>query len=130
MAITSSLQSAFDTWTDGVLRRKIPKGTIAFHFNLYEGVGAFHVQLVGAAEFSRDDPDWPCAETFTTGEDILELPHSVVGTKWENCLEVAKQLVQCYLAKGRRAAALRASRGVGVGFVDGDIDIVWESNAT
>lgn len=126
---TPDLQRAFETWANRALAREIPDGTIAFHFNLYEGKDAFHVQLVGAARFSRDDPSWPCAETFTTGEDVFELPHSVVGLEWERCLEATKAAVQSYIARSAGATALRGSRAVGVGFVDGDVEVVWEAGA-
>jgi hypothetical protein len=129
MRITPKLQGAFHSWVDKALARPIPQGTVAFHFNLYEGKRSFHVQLIGSGQFSRDDPDWPCDETFTTGEHIFELPHAVVGTKWEDCLKEAKAAVVEYIAVGGKAAVLRASRGVGVGFVDGDVEIVWEAGA-
>ena len=125
--MNNNVQLAFQSWLDRVLVRKIPKETVAFHFNLYEAEDAFHVQLIGAEEFSSDDPDWPCAETFSTEEDVFELPHSAVGEEWEQGLEAAKAAVQQYLATGTRAATLRASQGVGVGFVDGDVHVVWEA---
>lgn len=128
MTFTPSLQRAFDTWVDGALTRKIPKQTVAFHFNLYESIGEFHVQLIGAEEFSRDDPGWPCAETFSTGEDIFAVPHAVVGAQWEACLEAAEAAVRRYMETGSKAAVLRASRGVGVGFVDGDVEVVWAAD--
>ena len=129
MGITPKLQGAFHSWVGKALTRPIPKGTVAFHFNLYEGKRSFHVQLIGSGQFSRDDPDWPCHETFTTGEDIFELPHSVVGTEWETCLEIAKAAVVEYIAIGGKASVLRAAEGVGVGFVDGDAEVVWEASA-
>jgi hypothetical protein len=129
MRITPKLQRAFHSWADKALARPIPKGTVAFHFNLYEGEDSFHVQLIGSGEFSRDDPDWPCDETFTTGEDIFELPYSVVGTEWEGCLEIAKAAVVEYIAAGGKATVLRASKGVGIGFVDGDVEVVWDAGA-
>jgi hypothetical protein len=127
--ITPKLQGAFHTWVDKALTHPIPEETVAFHFNLYEGKRSFHVQLIGSRAFSRDDPDWPCDEIFTTGEDIFELPHSVVGTGWEACLEIAKTAVLEYIETGGKASVLRASRGVGVGFVDGDVEVVWEAGA-
>jgi len=129
MRITPKLQAAFYSWVDKALTGPIPKGTVAFHFNLYEGKRSFHIQLIGSEQFSRDDPDWPCHETLTTGEDIFELPHSVVGTEWEDCLELAKAAVVEYLGAGGKASVLRASKGVGVGFVDGDVEVVWEASA-
>jgi hypothetical protein len=104
----------------------VPEGTLSFHFNLYEGEGSFHVQLIGSRRFSLDDPDWPCDETFSSDEDIFELPQSIVGTAWEMGLEAAKAAVLDYMVNGAKASVLRASSGIGVGFVDGDVEILWQ----
>src|SRR5689334_10997865 len=103
MRITPNLQRAFHGWVDKALARPIPKGTVAYHFNLYEGESSFHVQPIGSGQFSRDDPDWPCDEKFTTGEEIFELPYSVVGEEWKDCLEIAKAAVVEYLTAGGKA---------------------------
>ena len=127
MPTTPKLQGAFHSWVDKALARPIPEGTVAFHFNLYEGERSFHVQLIGSGQFSREDSDWPCDETLTIGEDVFELPYSLVGTEWKTCLEMVKAAVLKYMAAGGKASVLRGCRGVGVGFVDGDVEIVWEA---
>jgi hypothetical protein len=56
------------------------------HVNLYEGMNSVHVQLVGTTSFSPgENPErdyWPGEETFSTGEDIFEIPFTVAGADW------------------------------------------------
>ena len=75
-----SIKPAFFAWISAALSRPMPEGTEAFHFNLYEGTDSVHVQLMGTEAFiPGEDPAtdyWPSAETFSTGEDIFEVPFS------------------------------------------------------
>jgi hypothetical protein len=125
MPIPAILEQEFSAWVTAALDQPIPLDTIAFHFNLYEGLDSVHVQLIGARSFSVGDQQWPCDETFTTGEDIFEVPYQFVGAEWPEWLESMKTVVQAYLASGTKSARLRASHGIGIGFVDGDVHVLW-----
>ena len=72
---------------------------------------------------------WPSAETFSTGEDIFEVPFSVAGPDWEAWLHTLTDLLNGYLADGSRSDVLRNSKGVGMGFVDGDMHVLWQRDA-
>src|SRR5262245_41973394 len=120
------LSAQFNAWVDRVLIEVWSTPVVAFNFNLYEHEEEFAIQLVGTASFDLSDEDWGCDEVFSSGEDLFYLPHAVVGGQWQNGLEAANTLVKNYLQRGTHAALLKATRGVGVGFVDGNIDIVYQ----
>lgn len=128
-----SINPAFFAWISAALSRPMPEGTEAFHFNLYEGTDSVHVQLMGTDAFiAGEDPAtdyWPSAETFSTGEDIFEVPFSVAGPDWEAWLNTLTDLLNKYLAEGSGSDVLRNSKGVGMGFVDGDMHVLWQRDA-
>ena len=92
-----------------------------------------HVQLVGTETFvPGNDPEkdyWPGAETFTTGEDIFEIPFAVAGSDWQEWLSTSMEMVNSYISSGARSSVLRNSKGIGIGFVDGDMYVLWQSAA-
>ena len=88
-----------------------------------------HVQLTGTDSFVTDPEYWPGQERFTSGENVFEVPFAVAGAAWPEWLESIKSLVSSYVSSGPRAAVLRESRGVGIGFVDGDMYVVWQQAA-
>lgn len=132
MSITTpTVIREFFVWADQSLSQPIPQATVAFHFNLYEGETSVHVQLIGTDSFfPGEDPErdyWPGAETFTTGEEIFEIPFSVAGSNWQEWLNTSKKMVAQYIAKGAKSNVLRRSQGVGIGFVDGDMYVLWNT---
>ena len=130
MKLPANLQAAFNKWIDAALSRKIPRNTAAFHFNLYEGRDSVHVQLTGTKRFDAGSQDWPEECTFTTGEDIFEFPYSAVTAKWETNLKASISAIRQYLSSGANAPVLKSLEGVGVGYVDGDVHVVWQAAPT
>ncbi|WP_371367578.1 hypothetical protein SRRS_14630 [Sporomusa rhizae] len=46
--------SIVSKWLDKILSQELPKGIIAFNFNIYEGSnGTYDVQLTGSDEFEK-----------------------------------------------------------------------------
>lgn len=129
MSMAVSVKRKFFSWVDEALDQPIPKTTVAFHFNLYEGRDSVHVQLMGTESFDRGDEYWPGRKTFSTGEEIFEVPFESAGAKWPDWLEALKVLVNEYIASGSRSDILRNSQGVGIGFVDGDMYLLWRKPA-
>jgi hypothetical protein len=127
MKLPPKLQAAFHKWVDTALSRRIPSNTAAFHFNLYEGSDSVHVQLIGTKRFDAYSQDWPEECTFTTGEDIFEFPYSAVTAKWETNLKASMSAIRQYLSSGANATVLKSFEGVGVGYVDGDVHVVWQA---
>lgn len=115
-------------WLDQVLYGDIPATTVGFHFNLYEDLESVHVQLVGTGSFVIEPTYWPGEETFTTGEDDFFLPFSVAGANWQEWLKSIQTLLSEYLESGEQATVLKRSQGVGLGFVDGDMHVLWSSD--
>lgn len=126
---SSSTNAGLFSWLDRVLSQPIPARTEAFHFNLYEGADSVHVQLVGTEAFLPGaDPSTDyrsSAETFSTGEDIFEVPFTVAGPDWRAWLETLTDLASSYIAEGSKSGVLRSKVGVGIGFVDGDTHVLW-----
>lgn len=126
----SLVKQEFFRWVDQALAGSIPETTVAFHFNLYEGTDSVHVQLIGTESFVPGEvPErdyWPGAETFSTGEGIFEIPFSVAGSEWKEWLKTSIEMAQSYIASGDKSNVLRASKGIGIGFVDGDMYVLWQ----
>lgn len=129
----SSVGRSFFAWTDRALSQRLPDTTVAFHFNLYEGGDSVHIQLMGTDSFVPGEvPErdyWPGSETFTTGKDVFEIPYSVAGEDWHAWLQTSIELVRSYIAGGEKSIILKSTRGVGIGFVDGDMHVLWQSSA-
>ncbi|WP_265443154.1 hypothetical protein [Acetivibrio straminisolvens] len=116
----------FFDWLDRILSQELPKGIKAFNFNLYEGAeGTYDIQLIGSDEFDEDDSDWACTDFFTTGEDICFIKRSKNIEYWEDGLKYITEIVMRYLDEGIYAHILKGADAVGIGFVDGDIDIIY-----
>ena len=121
--LNPEISRSFNSWLDRIVADCPTDQIGAYGFLLYEHEDSFAVQLVGSARYVVGDPFALREQVFSSGEDLVELPRSVVGADWPEGLEAAKNLIRSYLQRGRERA--RFSRGVvAVGFVDGDIEIV------
>jgi hypothetical protein len=124
--------SQFEEWLRQALTVHVPADVRAFSFNLFEPAGIegvkFGVEIVGTGEFAPEDPDWACNEVWEPAHRRLNIPVSFSGKEWQQCLEAVEPLIQGALAKQDSVAtALKSRAGVGFGFVDGDLDIIWQS---
>ena len=113
----------FKKWLDGALELEIPENAVALNFNIYEdGDDWWAVELVACDRFDVADQDWACDEVFTTREEPFEWQEA---TEWQTIMDNVTGWVAKYLAEGTHADTARAYRGVGCGFVDGDIEILY-----
>lgn len=112
-------------WIDEYLSGVFPKEVVAVVFNLYEDTDDnWSLEIVGTGNFDSEDDDWACDEItdFGTREDLFSWEESV---GWEDILsEITDHLLK-YLEEGKYSAKLKSLQGVGVGFVDGDIEILF-----
>lgn len=100
---------------------------MAYSFNLTENSGEFSMEVVGTASYDREDPDWACDELFRPEADTVILPNSIVSHQWELCLGRLKKALGVYLCSGQPGATeLRSKMAVGIGFVDGELEIIYE----
>ena len=81
----------------------------------------FHIGYVLLLD-KFDEEDWACYETFTTGEDLYIWTEE---GSWEKALETAMDNLKAYLNNGRYSSILLKYNGVGIGFVDGDVEIIY-----
>ena len=117
------MYNEFEAWLDAALEADMPEDIAAFNFNLYEdGDNLWSIELIGASRFDHEDPDWACDEIFTNREDPLSWSAEV---DWQDIQETMTQYVEKYLIEGSGASILKNSEAVGIGFVDGDITIVY-----
>lgn len=114
-----------ENWLNSVLTQKVPAGVAAYIFNLYEDEGSnWSIELVGTGRFDEEDEDWACDEVadFGTRENPLTWQKDV---EWSEALEEMITVLKQYLDTGMYADVLKMGKGVGVGFVDGDIEILY-----
>ncbi len=115
-------------WLDAVLGdisdTGIPNEVIAFGFNLYDdGDGEWSMELIGTSEFDTVDEDWLCNEV--TDFDTRDEPFQwCKKAEWEEILNDVICLLKRYLDSGKYADVLKAKAGVGVGFVNGNVEIL------
>jgi hypothetical protein len=128
MSDVTTLVSPFSAWLDDALSRRMPEDVRAFNFNLYEGERSWDVELVGTATFDPGNPSWACNAIYSYPE-LFFMPHDSVGLQWEQGLAAAIELITIYLRGGRHRDVLRSGVAVGVGFVDGDLTILWPETA-
>ncbi len=114
----------FSWWLDSVLEKSLPNETVAINFNLYEdGKSHWSLEFVATSSFDKENDDWACDELFTTRDNPF---------KWqEDCdfnraLHFVEEIIRRYLAEGKYKDELIRYSAIGVGFVDGDILLVYE----
>ena len=123
----------FSDWLDGHLEGLSLGHIKAFCFNCYEGgnTPTWNMEIVGSKVFDKDDPDWPCPhnEVFNARDrdDFLFLiPRTDEIFEWEKGLALMTALVAEYLQRGKFADKLKSVQAVAIGFVNGDLDIVYQ----
>ena len=115
---------SFEEWLDFILCTPLPQDIMAVNFNLYEQEDwQWSVEFAGTEDFDANDSDWACEEVFVT----RETPYTwIEEADWNQILmEMSTKLTE-YLRNGKYADKLKAYACVGVGVVDGDIQILYE----
>ena len=111
-------------WIDNMLNADIPDNIVAFCFNLYEeGDGNWSMELVGSDWFDLENEDWACNEITDFGSR-KNLYKWKMNCGWEDARSYMVNELTEYLADGKHSELLKSSIGVGVGFVDGNIEIL------
>lgn len=111
-------------WINQVLDKEIPDNIVAFCFNLYEeGDGEWSMELVGTDWFDEEDEDWACNEATDFGSRE-EMYTWKMNCEWNEALDYMVNELKQYLKDGKYAELLKSRVGIGVGFVDGNIEII------
>ena len=116
--------TAFHDWLDGILHNELSEEIKAVCFNLYEDGDKWSIEFVGAGSFDENDPDWACDEVLALRDTPFTLERAV---KWNEFLEEAEQLIEDYLQNEAYANKLKRYKAVAVGFVDGDLSILYRA---
>lgn len=113
-----------EKWIDSVLENTLPEQVIAIAFNLYEDIdNQWSIEMVGTNSFDTEDADWVCDEVFNTRDELQSWTQK---SKWEVILQEVSDKIKIYIQTGKYSEKLKSYQGVGVGFVDGDIIIVYQ----
>ena len=125
-------EKSFSEWLVKNLQNDFPKSVKGFSFNLFEPVGddsvKFGIELVGAESFDENNSDWACNEIWIPEQRDLDIPLEYSGNTWEECLEKIKTLVLSKLqSNDNLAKKLKEVEGIGIGFVDGDLEIIYKA---
>ncbi|MCL2310612.1 MAG: hypothetical protein FWC42_10185 [Proteobacteria bacterium] len=126
-----SFESDFNTWLAQVLEEKVPAKVKAFSFNLFEPADIdnvkFGIELIGAGSFDEDDPDWAADEVWEPSQRWIGIPLEYSGAEWVICLKkVTSLLLNLIQSDVEAAKILRSKKAIGVGFVDGDLEVIWQ----
>lgn len=114
-------------WIDNVLKDQvISENIIAFCFNLYEesDENTWSMELVGTERFDLEDEDWACNEATDFGSRE-NLYYWEMECEWDEALEYMVNELKQYLSNGKYADLFKSKQGVGIGFVDGNIEILY-----
>ncbi|NLK94195.1 MAG: hypothetical protein GX275_03230 [Clostridiales bacterium] len=114
-----------EKWLNDILKNEINSEVVALNFNLYENTEKkWSIELVGTSSFDTDDEDWACDEVCDFG--TRKNPFSwKENEEWDKVLDDIIQVIKRYLDNGLYAETLKKYGGIGVGFVDGDIEILY-----
>lgn len=109
-------------WMDKELERELPERSCGVYFSLTEGnEDGFDITMCFTKNFDKEDEEWACDVTeefgtftvFTNGE-----------CRWEDILAWSCKYLKEYLQKGTRKEMLKSFAGIGVGFDEGDVEII------
>ena len=105
--------------------RAKPSGINGFAVNLYDSFDAYEAELIAAPVFDIDDPDWACDDIYMS--DRFEFSKTIFSDGWERALDNICKATLAFVKKDCEGAQkLRSVQGVGVGFVSGDLKIIWQ----
>ncbi len=116
----------FGNWIEAILSNDLACEIAAYNFNLYEGAEAYAIELIGASEYDSEDSDWACDDVLGADAPRFQMPNDLANSNWETALVLVKTMLGTYLnSDSSGASTLRKSVAVTVGFVDGDLELVW-----
>jgi hypothetical protein len=121
-----NFRDGYRAWLEGALAEGVPDEVVAFVFNLFEQNshdGRYGVELVGVSEFDPGNPDWACAEAWEPSEGREStIPSSFCDGGWVEFLTEMSKLISSFLMEpSSLAEKLNSVRGIGIGFVDGEL---------
>lgn len=136
-----NMREDFRAWLDRHLAKPFPKDVVSICVNLDDDGGG--CDLSGCSSFSNEDEEWSydiiC--DFGTDEDCLLWDEPPGCREWddeerEEAYNLRRRetqaliagIVKEYCQNGMYADKLRALEGIGVGFCDGPVQIVYQKD--
>lgn len=117
---------ALEEWIDTSLSVKLPDEINCFCFNIYEDAdNAYSLELVGYTSFDKNDENWDTEEIVINRDHPLRWNTSVSP---DGILTEIRYLIREHLPKGKYGSLLCSKEAILLGFVDGDVSIVFEKN--
>jgi len=115
----------FTSWLNEILKNPLPENTKGINFNLYEeeNPNAYGIQSVATKSFDLNDDDWACDDIFSSGENMYFFTNK---NNWEQILKEIELNIKDYLDKENESTVLKNYEGIGLGFVDGDLIILYK----
>ena len=118
-------ECSFYNWLEKVLK-KLPRDVEAIRFNLYEdGDNKWSVELVGASTLDENNSDWACNEVYTTRDNPYVLTKK---SDWKAVENLFTTFLLNYLERGKYAHILKECRAICIGFVDGDLSVLYKKD--
>lgn len=78
--------------------------------------------------FDADDSDWACHEVWEPEIRGISIPVEYSCEDWKSCLPKRRALAIKMLDSDYPSARKpKSSHGIGIGFVDGDLEVIWHS---
>ena len=80
---------------------------------------------MGTSTFDENNSDWACNEVYTTRDNPYVLTKK---SEWKAIENLFTTFLLNYLERGKYAHILKECRGIGIGFVDGDLSILYKKD--
>lgn len=129
--IQIEIYEEFSHWLDDLLENNtMPENTQAFCFNLYDESDEEHLyaaQIVAAGEFDPADEngEWACDEVWSCEENVFTVDTSdEEDTGWKHAQDLFREMIEEYISNGKYGHILKESKGVAVGFIDGELELL------
>jgi len=92
---------------------------------IYEdGNNKWSIELVGSSSFDEKDEDWACDEVFSTRDNPFVI---IKESNWENIEKIFTDMVKKYLDTSKNANKLKQYMAIGIGFVDGNLNVIYKN---
>lgn len=116
---------SFAAFSDEAFGQMPLQEAVAFNLNLYENVdNHWSAEWVATSAFSTASDDWACEELFATRAH----PFVLEAEGDEKTIHARfKDYVERYFKHCRYASALRGKAAIALGFVDGDLELVYQN---
>jgi|GEM_PF-1635888 len=123
--ISKTAADGFNSWLDEQLPKQKLDKVVGFNFNCYEDADHhWAVELVGTSAFSEQITDWACEELFATRKNPFVTRY---GGPFQEVLEIVEEWISAYLDQGTYKDELKEKAGIGIGFVDGDLKMLYKN---